>query len=184
MPEMKWTRNVRIEGCGRAGARPQELRLPRAPAQAQRKEPLLGSELEESPDESKSQGTVIPTKRTRQSACASQRRSGFECSWLYPWRGREVCHFILPREQKVEHLCDAVVSRREMANGAARSSIGGNPAQAIILKCDCNAEHTHQDPASHGLPPILYSMACHRRGASLVACRADPCDRPVDRPTD
>src|SRR4029077_3528868 len=133
MPEMKSTRNVRIEGCRRAGARPQELRLPRAPAQAQRMEPLLGSELAESvatvriappsprlstvsvaledaPDESKSQGTVIPTKRTRQSACASRMRSGFECSWLYPWRGREVCHFIVPREQKVEHLCDAVVS--------------------------------------------------------------------------
>src|ERR1039458_5768610 len=66
----------------------------------------------------------------------------------------------------------------------ARSSISGIPAQAIILKCDCNAEYTHQDPASGGLPPILYSMACHRRGASLVACRADPCGRAVDRPTD
>src|SRR6202011_2633245 len=60
----------------------------------------------------------------------------------------------------------------------------GRSAQAIILKCDCNAEHTHQDPASDGLPPILYSMACHRRGASLVAWRADPCGRSVDRPTD
>jgi len=27
-------------------------------------------------------------------------------------------------------------------------------------------------------------MACHRSGASLVACRADPCGRPVDRPPD
>src|ERR1700687_931111 len=120
MPEMKWTRNVRIEGCRRAGARPQELRLPRVPAQAQRTEPLRGSELEESvaklriahpsrlsrvsvavadsPDESRSQATVIATKRTRQAARAPQMRSGFECSWLYPWRGREVCDFILPRE--------------------------------------------------------------------------------------
>jgi hypothetical protein len=65
-----------------------------------------------------------------------------------------------------------------------RSSISGNPAGAIILKCDCNAEHTHQDPTSDGLPPTLYSMACHRRRASLVACCADPCGRPVDRPTD
>ena len=51
----------------------------------------------------------------------------------------------------------------------------GNPAQATILKCDCNAGHTHQDPSPDGLPPILYSMACHQHGASLVACRADPC---------
>src|ERR1019366_10250168 len=65
-----------------------------------------------------------------------------------------------------------------------RSFISGNPAQAIILKYGCNAEHTTQYPASDGLPPILHSMACHRRGASLVACRADPFGRPVDRPTD
>src|SRR5216683_1174115 len=36
---------------------------------------------------------------------------------------------------------------------------------------------------SHELPPILCSMACHRSGASLVACRAEPCGRSVDRPT-
>ena len=65
-----------------------------------------------------------------------------------------------------------------------KSSISGNPVQAIILKSDCNAEHTHQVPTLDGLPPILYSMACHRRGASLVACRADPCGHPVDRPPD
>src|SRR5271168_214142 len=55
-------------------------------------------------------------------------------------------------------------------------------AQAIILKRDCNVEHRHQDSASRGLPPILYSMARHRRGSSLVACLADPCGRPMDRP--
>src|ERR1700726_3731670 len=60
----------------------------------------------------------------------------------------------------------------------------GNPGQAIILKCDSNAGHTLEDPASEELPAILYSMACRRRGASLVACRADPFGRPVDRPTD
>ena len=65
-----------------------------------------------------------------------------------------------------------------------KSAISGNPAQAVILKCDSKAIHTHQDPASEGFPPILCSMACHRRGASLVACRADACGRPVDRPTD
>src|SRR5260221_5867714 len=65
-----------------------------------------------------------------------------------------------------------------------RSSISGNPAQTMILRCDCNAGHTHQDSASDGLPPILYSMACHRRGASLVACRTDLCGSPVDRPID
>src|SRR5258707_13035929 len=32
-------------------------------------------------------------------------------------------------------------------------------------------------PASDGFPPILYSMACHRRGASLVFFRADPSGR-------
>jgi hypothetical protein len=97
MPEMKWTRNVRIEGCRRAGARPQELRLPRALAQARRTELLLGFELEElvvtvriahpsprlstvwvalegSPAESRDQGAAEPTKRTRQSARAVQIR--------------------------------------------------------------------------------------------------------------
>src|SRR5882724_5230942 len=102
MPEMKWTRNVRIEGCRRAGARPQELRLPRAaPAQARRTEPQLGSELEESvaavriahpsprlstvsaaledsPDGSRNQGTAERTKRTPQSASDTRIRSGFE----------------------------------------------------------------------------------------------------------
>src|ERR1700722_1243197 len=62
-------------------------------------------------------------------------------------------------------------------------TIGGdNPVQVSIRKCDCNAEHTHQDPPWEALRPILYSMACHRRGASLVACRADPSGRTVDRP--
>jgi len=65
----------------------------------------------------------------------------------------------------------------------ARSSISDNPARAIILKCDCSAESTHQDPASDGLPPVVYSVGCHRCGACLVACRADPSGRPVDRPT-
>ena len=59
------------------------------------------------------------------------------------------------------------------------------PSPANILKCDCNAEHTHQDPASLQLPSILYSMACHRRGASLVACRAASLSpaRWIDPPT-
>src|SRR5216684_8751876 len=67
---------------------------------------------------------------------------------------------------------------------SSRASIRGNPGQAVILKCDCHAGHTGPDPASDGVPPILYSMARHRRGAFLVACRADACGRPVDRPTD
>src|SRR5690348_5818426 len=65
-----------------------------------------------------------------------------------------------------------------------KSSISGSPAQAIILKPDCNAGDRHQNAASDGLPPIFYSMACRQRGASLVACRADPYGSPVDRPTD
>ena len=48
------------------------------------------------------------------------------------------------------------------------SQLCGNPAQAIILKSDCNAEHTHQDPASDGLPPILYSMACRRNRCGTI----------------
>src|ERR1700690_5895 len=65
-----------------------------------------------------------------------------------------------------------------------RYSVSGNPARSIILKCDCNPENKQQDPASDGHPLVLCSIACHQRGASLVACRADPCGRPVDRPTD
>jgi hypothetical protein len=61
----------------------------------------------------------------------------------------------------------------------ATLSISGNP-QAIILKRDCNAEHTTQDLASDGIPPILYSMACHRGADSLVIGRAAPCSRAVD----
>ncbi len=81
--------------------------------------------------------------------------------------------------------CNQRLSRTQHSVFArTRSSISGNPAQAVILKCDCHAEHRHQDPASDGFPPALYSMACHRRGASLVGCRADSCGRPVDRPTD
>ena len=140
MPEMKWTRNVRIEGCRRAGARPQELRLPRAREQARRMEPLLGSEPEESvatvriarsslrlstvsaaleysPAESKNQGTAERTKRTRQSASEIRICSSFECNWLYPWRGRNDCRFIFPREHGVERFCDAGVFRHGMANG-------------------------------------------------------------------
>src|SRR5882762_6976774 len=125
MPEMKWTRNVRIEGCRQAGARPQELRLPPAREQARRMEPLLGSEpeesvaavriahpsprlstvsaaLEDSPAESRNQGRAERTTRMRQSASAIRIHSGFECNWLYPWRGRNDCRFILPREHGVE----------------------------------------------------------------------------------
>jgi len=43
-------------------------------------------------------------------------RIGFECNWLYPWRGRNVRHFIFPLKHKVECLSDAAVSRPEMAN--------------------------------------------------------------------
>src|SRR6476646_4881041 len=155
MPEMKWTRNIRIEGCRRAGARPQELRLPRAREQAQRMEPLLGSELEESvatvriahppprlstvsaaledsPAESRTQGTAGRTKRTRQSASDIRIRCGFECNWLYPWRGHNDCRFIFPREHGVEHFCDAVVSRHEMAN---RTKAGGPQRQSTCGRC-------------------------------------------------
>src|ERR1700720_1365368 len=79
------------------------------------------------------------------------------------------------------------VTRRPKSNPCKMAlifTISGSPAQAVILKCDFNPEPTRPDPASDGLPPILYSMACHRLGASLVACRADPCGRPVDRPID
>src|SRR5882724_2536644 len=140
MPETKWTRNVRIEGCRRAGARPQESRLPRAREQARRMEPLLGSEpeesvatvriahpsprlstvsaaLEDSPAESRNQGKVERTKRTRQSASAIRIRSGFECNWLYPWRGYNDGRFIFPRAHGVEHFFDAGVFRHGMANG-------------------------------------------------------------------
>jgi hypothetical protein len=48
-------------------------------------------------------------------------RSGFECNWLYSWRGRNVCHFIFPREHGVEHFCDAGVFRHEMANGTGET---------------------------------------------------------------
>jgi hypothetical protein len=140
MPEMKWTRNGRIEGYLRAGARPQESRLPGARKQARRMEPRLGSEpeelvatvriahpsprlsavsaaLEDSPAESRNQGTAERTKRTRQSASAIRIRCGFECNWLYPWRGRNVSRFIFARTHGPEHFCDAGVFRHEMANG-------------------------------------------------------------------
>ena len=77
------------------------------------------------------------------------------------------------------------LSRRStLCSRAQDHPSAANAAQTIVLKCDCNAEHTHQDPASDGLSPLLYSMACHRSRASLVACGPDPCGRPVDRPTD
>jgi len=72
--------------------------------------------LEDSQGESRNQGTVKPAKRTRQSASKLQMRSGFECNWLYPWRGRDVCHFIFPLKHEVEYLSDAAVSRPEMAD--------------------------------------------------------------------
>jgi hypothetical protein len=138
MPELKWARNVRIEAGRQAGARPQELQPPQAQAQALRTEPLQGFELEESvatvriaqpvprlstlsvaledsPDGSRNQATAKPTKRTWRSPSALRMRSGFECNWLYPWRGRKVCHPIFPREHGVENLCDAAVSRHEMS---------------------------------------------------------------------
>jgi hypothetical protein len=137
---MKRTRNVPIEGCRRAGARPLELRLLRAREQARRMEPLPGSEseesvvtvrivhssprlstvsaaLEDSPPESRNQGTAGRTKRTRQSESAIRIRSGFECNWLYPWRGRNDCRFIFPRANGLEHFCDAGLFCHEMANG-------------------------------------------------------------------
>ena len=66
------------------------------------------------------------------------------------------------------------LTRASIVRDGDDSQLCGNPAQAIILKSDCNAEHTHQDPASDGLPPILYSMACRRNryGAILeLPCR-------------
>ena len=87
-------RNVRIEASGRDDVRPQELRLPRARAQARRSEPLLEFVLEEpvvtariaqptlrlsqvSPGldlrgVSRNQSTVAPTRQARQSASASR----------------------------------------------------------------------------------------------------------------
>jgi hypothetical protein len=48
-------------------------------------------------------------------------RSGLQCNWLYPWRGQNVCHFIFPREHRVEHCRDAGVFRHEMANGTGET---------------------------------------------------------------
>src|ERR1700739_472213 len=62
--------------------------------------------------------------------------------------------------------------------------------QAVILKCDSNGEHTNHagernhDPRSEEFLAVVYSMGGHRRGASLVACRADDCGRAVYRPAD
>jgi hypothetical protein len=56
-----------------------------------------------------------------------------------------------------------------------------NSARAIILKLDCNLKPSHPVAASIRLPPIFYSLACHRRPASLVPRRADPRRRPLDR---
>ena len=160
---MKWTRNVRIEGCRRAGARPQELRLPRAREQAQRMEPLLGTEpeesvatvriadpsprlstvsaaLEDSPAESRNQGTAERTKRTSQSASAIRIRSGFECNWLYPWRARNDCRFIFPRGHGLEHFCDAGVFRHEMANGTGEIYLRTEAAdEAFCRYCEAPA---------------------------------------------
>lgn len=132
---MKWTRNVRIEGCRRAGARPQELRLPRAWEQARRMEPLLGSEpeesvamvwiahpsprlstvsavLEDSPAESRNQETAERTKRTQQSASDIRIHGGFECNWLYPWRGRTIVvsfsHVSTERSTSVTPVCSVM----------------------------------------------------------------------------
>jgi hypothetical protein len=57
-----------------------------------------------------------------------------------------------------------------------------NSARAIILKLDCNLKPSHPVAASIRLPPIFYSLARHRRPASLVPRRADPRRRPLDRP--
>ena len=61
---------------------------------------------------------------------------------------------------------------------------GGNPAQASILNCDSKIIHAPQDRTLEWFSPILCSMANHRFVASLVACRAAPCGRPMDRSTD
>jgi hypothetical protein len=52
--------------------------------------------------------------------------------------------------------------------------------KAIILKCDYNAGHTPQFPAQKKHSSTLFSMACDRCCASLVACRVEPCGRAVD----
>jgi len=77
----------------------------------------VSAALRDSPAEGGNQGTAERTKRTRQSASEIRIRGGFECNWLYPWRGRNDCRFIFPREHGVEHFCDAGVFRHEMANG-------------------------------------------------------------------
>src|ERR1700722_17851293 len=55
-------------------------------------------------------------------------------------------------------------------------------AQAVILKCDCNAGQRHQAAAPDEFPPILYSMGCRRRGGALGGCGADAGGCAVDRP--
>jgi hypothetical protein len=52
--------------------------------------------------------------------------------------------------------------------------------QAIILKSEYKDQYIPRDPASKGFPPALFSMACHRCGASLVGCRAAAGGRAVD----
>src|SRR5207244_13628408 len=76
----------------------------------------VSAALEDSPAESRNQGTAVRTKRTRQSASEIRIRSGFECNWLYPWRDRNECRFILPLENRVERFSVAGVFYEELNN--------------------------------------------------------------------
>src|SRR5258708_19604484 len=77
----------------------------------------VSAALEDSPAESRNQGTAERTKRTSQSASAIRIRSGFECNWLYPWRAPNNCRFIFPRGPGLDHFCDAAAFLHEIANG-------------------------------------------------------------------
>ena len=59
----------------------------------------------------------------------------------------------------------------------AKSSMSGRTARRLFLNLTVSAEKAHQDSASDGLSPFLYSMACHRRGTYMVAAVGlTPCD--------
>jgi hypothetical protein len=47
------------------------------------------------------------------------------------------------------------------------------PVWAIILKCDYNARHAIQDPASEEFHSSLCFMAWPRCGICVAACRSD-----------
>ena len=78
--------------------------------------------------------------------------------------------------------------------GSRHSAHYVNPAQTIILECDREPrrkrkrkrkrERERPAPVEERLSPIRHSMDCHRGSACLVAGRADPRGRQMDRSAD